>query len=67
MCNDIRAALVEHGWLLVKYNKVLASLHDTIFSDMIDLFELPYKIKVHNTSIKPWHCYIRKIPSIPLR
>lgn len=65
-CQRIRWALEEHGFFVAEYDKLPTELHNTIFSDIAELFDLPYETKIQNTSEKPAHGYVGKIAAIPL-
>lgn len=65
-CTEVRRALEEYGCFTAVFDEVTSELHSSIFSAMVELFDLPTEIKVQNTSQKPYHGYVGQLPIIPL-
>ncbi|CAB4303228.1 unnamed protein product [Prunus armeniaca] len=65
-CKQVKYALEEYGCFEVVYHKVPLELHNSIFSVLEDLFDLPLETKMQKTSDKPYHSYIGQRSFIPL-
>ncbi|KAK3020544.1 hypothetical protein RJ639_047456 [Escallonia herrerae] len=48
--NEVRSALENYGCFIAKYNKISLELHNSVFDQSKELFDLPMEIKVRNTS-----------------
>ncbi|KAL4576828.1 hypothetical protein LXL04_012928 [Taraxacum kok-saghyz] len=57
--SEVIHALEEHGAFIAKYDGVLQELHGTVFLASRNLFDLPTKIKIRNTSQLPNNGYSR--------
>lgn len=65
-CKRVQHALEEHGFFVAEYDKLPLQHHNAIFSEVAELFELPYETKIRNTGEKPTHGYVGKIANLPL-
>ncbi|KAH7547341.1 deoxypodophyllotoxin synthase [Ziziphus jujuba] len=54
---DARQALEQYGCSVAKYDKMSPQLHDSIFRELKELFDLPTEIKMKNISDKPYFGY----------
>ncbi|XP_028761428.1 2-oxoglutarate-dependent dioxygenase AOP2-like [Neltuma alba] len=57
-CKALRIALEDHGAFLVLYNKV----DDSIYASSRQLFDLSTEAKMQQTSDKPAHGYVGRLP-----
>ncbi|KAL5574615.1 hypothetical protein UlMin_016314 [Ulmus minor] len=65
-CNNVRLALEEYGCFEALYDhKMSQQLHQEIFSELKNLFDLPTEIKMKNVSDHPFFGYVGHHPSIP--
>ncbi|PON89440.1 Oxoglutarate/iron-dependent dioxygenase [Trema orientale] len=64
-CDEVRQALEEYGCFVATYDKVSPQLHDSIFGEAKELFDLPTDVKMKNISDKPYFGYIGNHPLIP--
>ncbi|XP_059595823.1 probable 2-oxoglutarate-dependent dioxygenase AOP1 [Vitis vinifera] len=62
----VRLGLEEYGCFTAAHDKIPLELHNTNFSTLEELFDLPKEIKVKNTNHVPFHSYLGQISSIPL-
>ncbi|OMP00181.1 Oxoglutarate/iron-dependent dioxygenase [Corchorus olitorius] len=65
-CNKVRQALEEHSCFEAKFDKVPLQLHETVFSAVGELFDLPTEVKLRNKSNKPYFGYFGQFKSLPL-
>ncbi|PRQ50795.1 putative oxoglutarate/iron-dependent dioxygenase, non-heme dioxygenase domain-containing protein [Rosa chinensis] len=63
---EVKYALEEYGCFEAIYNKVPLELHNSTFSLLEDLFNLPLEIKMQNTSDRPYHSYFGQYSFLPL-
>ncbi|KAF3450812.1 hypothetical protein FNV43_RR06901 [Rhamnella rubrinervis] len=55
--NDVRHALEQYGCFVAQFDKVSLQLHNSMFSELKELFDLPTETKVKNISDKPYFGY----------
>ncbi|KAJ1392152.1 Oxoglutarate/iron-dependent dioxygenase [Sesbania bispinosa] len=65
-CQLIRSALEDHGFFYALCDKVSVELHNSVFTLMEQLFDLPLETKMQKTSDKPFHGYYGQISRVPL-
>ncbi|KAF7843301.1 putative 2-oxoglutarate-dependent dioxygenase AOP1 [Senna tora] len=65
-CQVIRNALESHGCFYAKSNKIPNELHNSVFTLINEIFDLPLETKRKNTSDKPYHGYYESNPHQPL-
>ncbi|KAL6137685.1 hypothetical protein ACLB2K_062974 [Fragaria x ananassa] len=63
---EIKYALEEYGCFEAIYNKVPLELHNSTFSVLQDLFDLPLETKMQSTSDRPYHSYFGQYSFLPL-
>ncbi|KAJ4968178.1 hypothetical protein NE237_014879 [Protea cynaroides] len=66
MRDEVRMALEEYGCFEAVYNGVPVELHNAVFNSVEELFDLPMKTKIKNTSDKPYFGFNGKTPLLPL-
>ncbi|KAB2616532.1 2-oxoglutarate-dependent dioxygenase AOP3-like [Pyrus ussuriensis x Pyrus communis] len=64
-CKQVQHALEEFCCFEVVYNKVTLETHNSIFSAIKDLCDLPLETKMQKTSDKPLHNYFGQNPLFP--
>lgn len=62
----VRSALEDHGGFLALYNKVSLETYDSVYSEMMNFFDLSIKTKRRKTTEKPIFSYSGQLPGIPL-
>lgn len=66
-CKLIRGALEDHGFFYALCDKVPMELHNSVFTLMGELFDLPLETKMQKSnSDKPYHGYYGQYAQIPL-
>lgn len=63
---QVQKALEEYGCFEAVFVKVSSDLRKALFSALEELFDLPLETKVKNSSKKPFHGYVQKIPKMLL-
>lgn len=63
---EIQYALEEYGCFEAIYHKVPLELHNSTFSALEELFNLPLETKMQNTSDRPYHSYFGQYSMLPL-
>ncbi|CAA3026135.1 probable 2-oxoglutarate-dependent dioxygenase AOP1 [Olea europaea subsp. europaea] len=66
LSKDVVRALEDYGCFIVIYSEVSSELHQAIFREAEELFDLPTEMKVLNISDTPSHGYVGQEPIIPL-
>ena len=64
-CNEVRGALEDYGCFVVHYEEVSPQLHESLFTEAKELFDLPTDVKMKNISDKPYFGYVGNHPLIP--
>lgn len=62
---QVQKALEEYGCFEAVFFKV-SSVRKALFGALEELFDLPLETKVKNSSKKPFHGYVQKIPKMLL-
>lgn len=62
----VKYALEEYGCFEAVFHKVPLQLHNSIFSVVEDLFDLPIETKRQQTSERPYHSYFGQYSFLPL-
>ncbi|KAL2338109.1 hypothetical protein Fmac_012555 [Flemingia macrophylla] len=65
-CQVIRSALEDHGCFYALCDKVPIELHNSVFTLMEQLFDLPLETKMQKISDKPYHGYYGQNAHVPL-
>ncbi|XP_020227598.1 probable 2-oxoglutarate-dependent dioxygenase AOP1 [Cajanus cajan] len=65
-CQVIRSALEDHGCFYALCDKVPMELHNSVFTLMEQLFDLPSETKMQKISDKPYHGYYGQNVHVPL-
>lgn len=55
---DVRHALESYGCFVAQFDEVSLQLHNSIFSELKGLFDLPTETKLKNVSDKPYFGYV---------
>ncbi|XP_050384738.1 probable 2-oxoglutarate-dependent dioxygenase AOP1 [Argentina anserina] len=63
---EIKYALEEYGCFEAIYSKVPLELHNSTFSVLEELFNLPLETKMQKTSDRPYHSYFGQYSFLPL-
>ncbi|KAJ0709542.1 putative oxoglutarate/iron-dependent dioxygenase, non-heme dioxygenase domain-containing protein [Helianthus annuus] len=64
-CDEVVRALEEYGCFIAVYDGVSSQLHDAIFAASQQVLDLPYEVKILNTSDGAGHGYFGQSPKNP--
>ncbi|PON66366.1 Oxoglutarate/iron-dependent dioxygenase [Parasponia andersonii] len=64
-CKKVRHGFEEYGCFETIYDKIPLELHNSVFAQAEDLFDLPLETKIQKTSERPYHSYYG-FSSLPL-
>ena len=65
-CKEIRHAFEEYGCFQAVYDKIPVELHNSVFANAEDMFDLPLETKMQKTSDRPYHSYYGQFSVVPL-
>ena len=65
-CKEVRHAFEEYGCFEAVYDKIPIELHNSVFAQAEDLFNLLLETKMQKTSEKPYHSYYGQLSVVPL-
>lgn len=64
-CKQVQHALEEYSCFEAVYNKATLEIHNSIFSAIKDLCDLPLETKMQKASNRPFHNYFGQLPLNP--
>ena len=65
LCQSVRAAMEEHGCILVKYDRITEEERKDTVAAMQTLFDLPAETKCKNASLSPYYTYLAPNETVP--